>query len=656
MTPRVRCAAIITLLLLALPPAAARANPAAEAKRLYESALDHLMLGTFDTRRAAIGELEQATLLAPANPEYEITLARTYLQAGYLKSARLRFDRVARLTPGDAATRYGLGLVWRRDWLKYVDAVSLDHAVENFSLAARLDTTMVDAWLMLTPLLIEQGRLTAAAAAAQHAAWARPDLPETQLALASAAYRGGDLPRAENLFTRAIPRLVREVRSHFDDISPLASERDTMELHRLGLLDAMEFERRFWKEHDPDPATPENEVRLEYWSRVAQAYFLYYDARLRQWDERGEVYVRYGPPEHVVYNPVAYGYTIAYGDHTTFVSEFPANTLLWSYASLGMDVVLQDRLLSERYMLPVSFYSDPDPRPDPGMLALRDDALATHDMKGVFHTLPPGARPLGVNGTIARFEGTREPRVLVAAEAPGGPVDSLWATWVALDSTEVEVAREVRTLSPSACDPTTSRVADFMGSLPPGGYRIAVSVRSRGGRRGVFRTLAELEPIGPDLSLSDVVVVCGPPDVNSMPIRLAANPSAVVEGSEALTAYFEIYHLTPDDEGRSHFEYVYTVRTAERDPRIWLQRMVSPRPSIPSITASRGEENPGSLRRQFLSVPVQPLSPGSYWLEVHVKDLTTGAEAERRALFRKRASAPLEIPAGAGGEAKSRAH
>ena len=47
---------------------------------------------------------------------------------------------------------------------------------------------------------------------------------------------------------------------------------------------------------DPDLASPENEAQLEYWSRVTQAYFLYFDSKRREWDERGEVYVRYGPP------------------------------------------------------------------------------------------------------------------------------------------------------------------------------------------------------------------------------------------------------------------------------------------------------------------------------------------------------------------------
>src|SRR4029077_1667682 len=119
---------------------------------------------------------------------------------------------------------------------------------------------------------------------------------EAVLALAYTSYRLGDLPRADQLFARVVPRLPRAQRRLFDDIAPVASARDTFALHRLSPPDQEEFVRRFWKDQDPDLASPENEAQLEYWSRVTHAMFLYYDSRLGGWDERGEVYVRFGPP------------------------------------------------------------------------------------------------------------------------------------------------------------------------------------------------------------------------------------------------------------------------------------------------------------------------------------------------------------------------
>jgi GWxTD domain-containing protein len=608
-----------------------RAQRAAE---LDQAALRHLAQGTFDSRRIAIGELEQATLLDPSNLDYELTLARAYYQAGYLKSARIRYERVAGLVPDDASAHFGLGQVWRRDWLKFLDRVSLNYAIGQFATAARLAPDRADAWIMLASLQLERGERVAARAAAAHALEAEPGNLGAQLASAMAEFRNGEVARAESLFRVALPRLPRDVRERFDDISPVASEQDTMVFNHLGLVGKMEFLRRFWKEADPDPATPENEAQLEYWARVAQAYFLYYDARLKQWDERGEVYVRFGPPESVEYNPLGFTDGAVYDGTVTYRTDFPSNTLLWHYPSLGMDVMLQDRLLSERYLLPIQMWGDPDPRPDEGMVAARGDLEATHGGRGVFPLLPPLSHRLALAGVVARFGATSGGRVLGAAVAPGSASDSLWATWVVLDSSEVEVARVQETLGPSACDPAGSRTTELLQDLPAGRYRVSVSVRNRGGARGTYTAPLVVPPDPGQLALSDVVITCAAPDPNVLPVRPAADPEAAVEPGQPVSAYFEIYHLGTGGDGRAHFEYVYTVRSAERDPRIWIQRVVSPRPHIPSVSASREDENFGALRRQFLKVPLEKLPSGRYWLEIHVRDLESASETEGRAEFR----------------------
>src|SRR5439155_1317048 len=116
-------------------------------------------------------------------------------------------------------------------------------------------------------------------------------------------------------------------------------------------------------------------------------------------------------------------------------------------------------------------------------------------------------------------------------------------------------------------------------------------------------------------------------------VRIDPNPGARVSGRDPLTAYFEIYHLSPGGNGQARFQYVYTVRSAERDPRIWIQRAFAPRRQPPPISATREEEMAGTLRRQFITVPIQSLPPGKYRLEILVRDLVAGTEASRAAEF-----------------------
>lgn len=624
-----------SILAFAAGPAAAetrtveRVRREAEAAGLVEHALPRLRAGTVEARRSALADLERAVQLAPARPDYLLLLARTYMVMGFTRQARDRFAKVTALAPEDAEARYGLARMWRRDYLKYLDTTSLVRAVDHLGWATRLDSSNVAGWVMLASLRAERGDAAGALAAAEGALRRAPRSPEALATLGAARWRLGDVEGADSAFRAALPRLPVKVRERFDDIAPLATEEDTAYFNHLTLEQQYEYARRFWTEHDPDLATSENEARLEYWARVTQAWSLWFDTKRNEWDERGEVYVRFGPPERQVYNPVGMALNAPAASTSRF--QFPMNVLQWQYPSIGMTVNLLDRVLSEYYLL--QRYSDrpPDPIPNPDSLARRD-LVETHGGRGLFPALPPGARRLAFAGQVSRFAGERRPRLVATLEVPGTPADSLLAEYVVMDSTERVVSRGSRTLSPSACAADSFRVADFASDLPPGDYRVGLSVRGERGR-GSLRVPVTLPAADSALALSDLVVTCGTPAPLEASVRLAANPAGRVEGDDPLTAYFEIYRLATDANGQARFEIGWVVRSDERDPRVWLQRALAPRRALPSIEASRRETNTGPLRRQFVRVPVQALPPGRYRLEVTVRDLLNGAETSGRVRF-----------------------
>ena len=628
----------LTCLVLALAAGRASGAPAdsarvarreAEAAKLAEHADMRLRAGTIEARRSAISDLERAVQLAPRRPEYQLRLARAYMNAGFTRAARDRFAKVMALAPSNAEARFGLGRMWRRDYLKYLDMLSLARAIEHLSWATRLDSSNVAGWVMLSSLHVERRDFAASLRAAEAAARNAPNAPEAQAALGAARWRVGDVEGADSAFRAALPGLPKKVRERFDDIAPLVMEADTALYNHLSAEARYEYQRRFWTEHDPDLATSENEARLEYWARVTQAWSLWYDTKRNEWDERGELYVRFGPPDHQVYNPIGTILSARASELSRF--RFPMNVLYWEYTSLGMSVTLLDRVLSEYYLM--RRYSDypPDPIPDPNMLARRD-MIATYAGRGVFPSLPPGVRRLPFAGQVSRFEGESRSRLVATVEVPATPADSLIAEYVVMDSTERVISRGSRTLSPSACTADSFRVADFASDLPPGDYRVGLSVRGARGRNSQRFPIRIPEPDS-TLSLSDLVVTCGTPAPFEASIRLAANPAGRVEGSDPLTAYFEIYHLATGPDGEARFEIGWLVRSDDRDPRIWVQRALAPRPATPRIEATRRESNPGPLRRQFVSVPVQELPRGHYRLEVTVRDLLTGDEAEGIARF-----------------------
>jgi len=596
---------------------------------------------TPDARRMAMQCLEEATQLAPERADLQLELGRVMERMGFLKEARKRFEKVAAIHPDDVDGRIGLARIWRRDYLKYLDTLSLGRSVRYLREASVLRPNDPDIAIGLVPLLLERGDLPAALSVVGEARVAAPTRADVRLAEGLVAYRAGQVERADSAFGEAVPHMPTAVRERFEDIAPLATMRDTMTLHRLAPADQAEFLRRFWAELDPDLATSVNEARLAYDARVAQAYFLYYDGRRREWDMRGEVYVRYGPPAHATYNPVGSSGVFSVMDGSGFYrrfQQFPLNTLVWMYPELGMQVVMEDRLLSEHYLLPIQTESDPDPLPDPEVIAHQGDQFATNSGRGVFPTLPPGVHPVRLDGVIARFEGAEGPRVLALLATPGAPGDSGRASFAVLDSTRREVKRITRPLSPSLCDPVALRVADFASELPPGDYLVGLTIDDGRGGRGIVRDLLKLEKPTAALALSDIVVSCGRAAVDARgdqppAVRLNANPTAEVAPGQALTVYFEAYHLRTGSDGQARLEFEYTVRNAARDSRVWIQRVLHPRPSIPDVSARREETQPGDIRRQFVEVPVQSLPPGAYRLDITVRDQLAGTERSQSVVF-----------------------
>src|SRR5262249_28987046 len=195
-----------------------------------------------------------------------------------------------------------------------------------------------------------------------------------------------------------------------------------------------------------------------------------------------------------------------------------------------------------------------------------------------------------------------------------------------------EVARARRSLSPSACDASGMRVADLQLPLPPGDYVVGTSVRGAG-KRGAQREMLHVPAIDSSLSVSDLVVTCGVPPLLDNQVQLDANPTGRVPAGQPLVAYFEVYHLATGSDGQGRFEYETSVHSAVRDTRMWLQRWLSPRKEGQELGVTRQDAVLGTVRRQFISVPVQSLAPGRYRLDVVVRDVLTGDEIKRSAEF-----------------------
>ena len=590
----------------------------ARADSLYHRALTRWAQARLESRRTALADLEEAALLAPKRGDVWLALGNRSIEAGRFGRGRSCLARAAKLAPNDCDAWLLLGAAWKHDWLSSLDRSSLDEAMKCFGKASAAAPERAEGWSARAALALLRGRAEEACASALRAHRVAPGEAEPVRLLGSAFFRLGQLALSDSAF-RVAEDLAGE--------PPTDGEPS-----------------REWHVADPDFTTAENEAQLDYLTRLTLARFLFRDHGRVHWDERAELFVRYGPPAAIEYNSAgaqlgSNELEYRYPRHS-FVRyapdpiPFAFNAQVWRYPDLGIEVTLWDRSLSQSYELPYSNEAGMDPRPDPALVAARPDLAPFDGGRSVFRAMPPGDRAMAIEGDILRFPYEGRVHVLGHLFADGAPADSLWGAWAVVSADGRLVRREAHALSPSACDPTTRQVADFAADLPPGDYRLDLSARASQGRHGIAHLNVHVDGPPDHLVMSDLALLCGEPGAYVGPegVRLEPDVDHVVNGA-TLTAYYELDRLALGAGGTARFAYTYSIHAMRHDRQ---QR----RPAV--IEATREEENAGPHRRQFVSVPIRSVTPGDYELRIEVRDLNSGATTTGSLRF-SRGKAPKSL-------------
>jgi len=92
----------------------------------------------------------------------------------------------------------------------------------------------------------------------------------------------------------------------------------------LPAADKDKFKEEFWKRRDPDSDTEENELKDEYFSRMAKANELFLGEGRPGWlTDRGRVYVLFGPPLDRIRNPMTGGESRERCGEVWYYNDFP---------------------------------------------------------------------------------------------------------------------------------------------------------------------------------------------------------------------------------------------------------------------------------------------------------------------------------------------
>lgn len=107
----------------------------------------------------------------------------------------------------------------------------------------------------------------------------------------------GEIALADSIGSLYVAQLEPRVQELFKNVTRVASLKETRVFESLPFEERDTFISAFWQRHDPTPGSPGNAKRVEHFRRVGYA-LTYYSESASPWDQRGEVYVRYGEPAH----------------------------------------------------------------------------------------------------------------------------------------------------------------------------------------------------------------------------------------------------------------------------------------------------------------------------------------------------------------------
>lgn len=201
---------------------------------------------------------------------------------------------------------------------------------------------------------------------------------------------------------------------------------------------------------------------------------------------------------------------------------------------------------------------------------------------------------------------------------------------------------------PIAGDRGAVIVEEFSMSVTPGDYTLAAQLWRRGTRRLGSRQWAfPVESYaGDSLMLSDIQVARSViladsgksgPFVRSG-FQVTPSPGRMFYRGQPVFLYFEIYNLTRDRAGQTHYEVAYAVQDANRSPLLvralsGLGRLLAGGETEGVVTVRYEQKGRRDQEGGYVEIDVSKSGLGEREVQVGVKDLNSGAEVSKSARF-----------------------
>ncbi len=240
-------------------------------------------------RYAAIEHFHQAVLLDPKYAEAQYNLAKTHLSLDDL-DAKPAFKKLIEMAPQHPDAYIHLGSIYEKEDLDY------EAAIRCYGEQLKLTPHHPTARRRLAALYRRTGREEEAEKVIRAGGDPRTDRGRLLQAIKQYVEKG-EADLAMNLVDAYLAGLSPEERALYRDIRFVVSPEDLAKYKALPAEERAVYTTRFWNRRDMTPVLGVNERLLEHYRRVAYAREFFSDGQ-QPWDRRGEVFIRYGEPDH----------------------------------------------------------------------------------------------------------------------------------------------------------------------------------------------------------------------------------------------------------------------------------------------------------------------------------------------------------------------
>jgi GWxTD domain-containing protein len=128
-----------------------------------------------------------------------------------------------------------------------------------------------------------------------------------------------------------------------DEVPYIITDEERAAFKKLGTDDEREqFIEQFWERRNPNPGSPENEFKEEYYRRIAYANE-HYASGIPGWrTDRGRIYIMWGPPDEIESHPSGGSYSRPIEEGGGETSTYPFETWRYRYLEgIGTNVILE---------------------------------------------------------------------------------------------------------------------------------------------------------------------------------------------------------------------------------------------------------------------------------------------------------------------------